>query len=328
MRGAPTHEWLPTSRHSLVTSLSLGLAVVTASIPRFASAQTNDAEATAEALFRDGREAMRKHEYLRACDRFRQSDAMDPSPGTRLNWALCSEEIGQLAQALEHARWALDHLGVDDDRRPIAAREIAELEQRVSHLTLHLSPDSGPLARLYLDDEPVALQEVDQARPVNPGKHVVFVEEPGRPTARFVITLREGEAISQTVGAGSAGNPGYEGDRRATSASRGSSPRGKAGYALAGVVAVSFATTVVMAILAANEHLVVNGHCPAGLCDPQGFAAANRGRTFVRAGALSLGIGAASAVGATVLLWPWSRRDAVTFVPRADGAMISVARTF
>jgi hypothetical protein len=328
MRRAPTHDRLPRSRHSLAVPFALTLVLITPSIPRRASAQTGDTAAAAEALFRDGREAMRKHEYLKACDKFRESDAMDPSPGTRLNWALCSEAIGQLAQALERARWALDHLDSDDDRRPIASRVTVELERRVSRLTLRLSPDSGPLVRVYLDDEPVMLRESDSARAVNPGKHAIFVEEPGRPTARFIVTLHEGEAVAQTVAAGRAWISEHEADRSAMRPSPRVSTGAKAGYALAGVGAAGVVTTVVMAVLAADEHRVVNAHCPEGLCDVQGFDAANRGRAFAGVCALSLGIGAASAVGATILLWPRSRRDAVSVIPRTDGAIFSVGRGF
>jgi hypothetical protein len=314
------------ARHALFCAV--GLAWVIVATEPSARAQANDAQAQAEALFREGREAMRKHEYLRACDKFRQSDAVDPSPGTTLNWALCAEEIGKLAQALEHARWALERLAPDDDRRPIAERVTADLEQRVPRLTLRLSPDTGPLARVYLDDEPIALREGEQTRAVDPGKHVVFVEEPRRPTARFVVTVREGEAVSRTVGAGAAWSS--EGREHPVVGGRRGAPAVRSAfvYALAGVGVVGAATTAVMAVLAANEHRVVDLHCPGGLCDAQGFDAANRGRTFVHVGVLSLGLGVTSAAGAAILQWSWSRRDAVSFVPRPDGGAISVVRKF
>src|SRR5579859_4037675 len=94
---------------------------------------------------------MRRQSYAEACDDFRESDALDSSAGTTLNWALCEERLGHLVEALEHARWALERLGAHDVRYPIASRTLAELERRIARITVRAASVVEATARVYLD---------------------------------------------------------------------------------------------------------------------------------------------------------------------------------
>jgi hypothetical protein len=292
------------------------LALAAALTATSAAAQAGDSVERAEALFREGRDAMRRHQYLEACSKFQQSDGLDPSPGTRLNWALCDEKVGHLAQALTHARWALDRLSPEDDRHPIAARLVADLDQRVARLTVRLAPSVGASAKVYVDGEPLRMQGTDETRTVDPGEHVIFVEEPAHEGGRVVVTLREGEIALRAVSAG----PGWRGrdDRARPVASpppRAPAARRTVGYVLAGSAGIGLVATTVLGVLAVGERNVVARHCPDRVCDAEGFDAANRGRTFVNVGTLALGLSVANAAAAAILLWPRKSAAATSIVP-------------
>ncbi|MFO0567610.1 MAG: hypothetical protein U0263_18270 [Polyangiaceae bacterium] len=58
-------------------------------------AQGRDATA-AEALFNAGRDAVKAGDYPTACAKFRESNRLDPAPGTVLNLADCEEHLGHV----------------------------------------------------------------------------------------------------------------------------------------------------------------------------------------------------------------------------------------
>src|SRR3954468_3549725 len=55
--------------------------------------------ATAEALFRQGRQLMSEGKTAEACEKFGASERMDPSSGTLLNLADCDAKSGKSASA-------------------------------------------------------------------------------------------------------------------------------------------------------------------------------------------------------------------------------------
>jgi hypothetical protein len=246
---------------------------------------------------------MRRQSYAEACDDFRKSDALDPSAGTNLNWALCEEPLGHLVEALEHARSALDRLRVDDVRYPIASRTVAELEKRVARITVRATSGAEVTAQVYLDGVLLSSLANDQTRTVNPGLHEIRVEAPGRQTTSLRVNVGEGEAVSQSVLAGS---PPPASSAQpvlvpVTSKPRASSARA-AGHVLEALALADVVAAAVFAGLALSERAVVENHCPAKRCDETGFEAGERARTFVNTATLTFTFGVAGAVGAGVLL--------------------------
>ena len=314
---------------SRLRSLSRAIAVALAAsgTPGLARAQTGDSVARAESLFREGRDAMRRHSYVEACDRFRESDSLDPSPGTRLNWAVCDKEVTHLVQALKHVRWALAHLGADDVRRPIASQLAAELERRLPRLTVRLAQPAGLDAKVYLDGEPLPMQGAEQTRAVDPGAHVILVEEPAHDTTNVVVSVEEGENAVRTVSAGTGQRDDDARPRSLPPPTRRSAAR-PVGYVLGASALANFAAAAVLGGLGLAEHGVVEQHCPAKQCDQVGFDAGQRARGFVNAGTLTFTLGVAGAIGAAVVLWPHKATTTASIVPLSGGAGFALGSAF
>jgi len=304
---------------------ALAIALVAAAAP--VRAQTGDSVAQAEGLFREGRDAMRGHRFAEACDKFRESDALDPSPGTRLNWALCDEQVGHLVQALEHARRALDRVSADDVRRPIAVQLAAKLEKRVARLTVRLASPPALDARVYLDGEALPMQGSEQTRAVDPGSHVIVVDEPAHETAHLVVSVGEGANTVSSVSAG----PALRDDGARSRAAVPSRTPGLArpvGYVFGISALASLGAAAILGGLALGERGIVERDCPAKQCDPEGFDAGQRARTFANASALAFTFGVACGTGATILLRTHKPTATASLVPLLGGAAFSLRAGF
>src|SRR3954468_9573036 len=80
---------------------------------------------TAESLFRQGLESMKRNQFKEACDAFAGSNEADPSPGTQINLALCNEKQGKIATAWS---WYRTAAGLADQRNQKERADLARAE--------------------------------------------------------------------------------------------------------------------------------------------------------------------------------------------------------
>jgi hypothetical protein len=148
-----------------------------------ASAETSPAnQALAQSLFDRGRELMAAKKYAEACEKFAESEKLEPSVGTELNLGLCYESQGKNAAAWAAYRAASARARRDGRRdREQAARDRATaLEPRLSRVTLALAPSADlPGLEVRLDGTLLGRATWDVAAPIDPGPHVVEVRAPG-----------------------------------------------------------------------------------------------------------------------------------------------------
>src|SRR5687768_2981870 len=74
----------------LLRALCLGVAIAISAAS--AGAEPRDA-AAAEALFRQGRQAADAGDHAKACEKFKESNRLDPALGTVFNIADCEEKL-------------------------------------------------------------------------------------------------------------------------------------------------------------------------------------------------------------------------------------------
>jgi hypothetical protein len=248
----------------------LGSAIVAVVLSASAPARARDAVA-AEALFDEGRAAAAQGDYVRACDKFAESQRLDPAAGTVLNLADCSERLGRVATAWQLYREAAEILATKDATRAAFARKRAvALEPRLSQLVVVLEP-GAPGAHVTRDGVELGEGSLGAALPLDPGDHEVVVRLAGRADARFRVRVDEGATKTVRVAVG----PAVE----AAPAGTLGAPR-VVGIALLGLSAGAIAAGAVTGAMTLHRKSLVDEHCHAGLCDPSGVDAAAEGRTL------------------------------------------------
>src|SRR5260221_2133416 len=162
-------------------------------------ARAQDTEATATALFDDGRKLMAQHGYAEACPKLAQSERLAPSGGTLINLAECYEHTGLTASAW--AAWkdaaARANGGGKASAERNALARAAAIEPTLSKLTITVATDSDVTGlQVKRDGVPVGHSEFGAALPVDPGTHVVEAIAPKKKpwSAKVDVAPRQTDA--------------------------------------------------------------------------------------------------------------------------------------
>ena len=266
--------------------------------PRPASAQE---PSIAEALFRAGRQAMKVSDYETACAKFRESNRLDPSPGTVLNLGECEEKLGHLAAAWELYQRVVHALPPSDDRQRIARADADALESRVSRVVLVASKSAPPDMEILNGPVRLTASSLTVPIPVDPGQHELTVSAPGYSPRVYRMTLAPGELRSLVVAPG----PRIA-DPAAVRARRERALKWTWGVTSLGIAGSTFAVAGVSTVIVLRKKAIVDDpqHCDATRsCDTAGVDAGHTGRAFSLVATVSTGVGlAALATGAYLLL--------------------------
>lgn len=163
----------------------LGLLVLLAS----SAPAWSEPDGNADALFKKAKAAMAAGKTAEACALFDQSQQLDPSVSTLLNQANCREKNGQLGTAWELFDQARTQTSSSTDPnekklKQVATDRIAQLEPRLSRLTLHLAA-GAKIAGLAItrNDTPVSADSWERPIPVDGGDYTITATAPGRKPA-------------------------------------------------------------------------------------------------------------------------------------------------
>jgi hypothetical protein len=138
-----------------------------------------DEEATARALFSEGRRLAAAGDYAAACPKFEDSYRLDPGIGTNFNLADCFEHIGRTASAW--ARFldvaAATRAAGQGEREKVARARAEALEPRLARLIIVVSQPVDGLA-IRRDGTSVGEASWGVAVPIDPGTHLVEASAP------------------------------------------------------------------------------------------------------------------------------------------------------
>ncbi|RYZ17464.1 MAG: hypothetical protein EOO70_01835, partial [Myxococcaceae bacterium] len=138
-------------------------------------AQSSPDKAKADKLFREGREALKASQYAQACSLFAESQRLDPTAGTLINLADCSEKLGDLLSARGHLQAALGRLKPTDERVAVVQKRLAAIEELLPRLVVKLPADAPSNARLELDGREVPPEQAAQPTILPAGLHEIVV---------------------------------------------------------------------------------------------------------------------------------------------------------
>ena len=264
-----------------------------------ALAQGRDAT-TAEALFNEGRDAAKAGDFPRACAKFRESNRVDPAPGTVFNLADCEEKLGHVATAWTLFREVTQRVPASDERHGIATERAKALEPKLPKLTVSLAPGSPAGARVLRDGVELGAAALETALPVDPGPHTLVVEAPGHQKATRQISLREGQTERVVLGVGPRSRTG--GGAHGTAPSPTSSKR-TWGWVLSGVGAAGLSVGTITGLMVLGEKRRVDDNCdPDKRCNQTGMDAVDTGRTLGTVSGASFIVGGLALAGGVYLL--------------------------
>jgi tetratricopeptide (TPR) repeat protein len=165
-----------------------------------ARAQTGEAKAMAEALFREGKRLLDKGKIPEACEKLASSYKIDEALGTLLNLASCHEKQGRWATAWGEFNEALmiAKKAGQAPRQKFCKERIAAIEPKLSRLAVQVE-QAAAVEGLEVTIDRVALARGAWGTliPVDPGDHLIEASAPGR--EKWQTTVKLGETASQTV---------------------------------------------------------------------------------------------------------------------------------
>ena len=145
--------------------------------------------AEAEALFSDGDALMKQGKLAQACDAFEASNRLETRAGTLIRLGECREQNHQLASAWSAYKDALTRVK-DPNKKAIATKKVAQLEPKLSYLTVLVSDESrvDGLA-LTRNGQPLDPALWNRAVPINGGEYVIGGRAPGHEEWRTTATV-------------------------------------------------------------------------------------------------------------------------------------------
>ncbi len=303
---------------ALVFALQTGLLVRTA---RAADASAENG-ALASALFEEGRKLMEQGRVPEACQKFEESERLDPGGGTLLNLAACHEREGRTASAWTEFGEALAQARRDgrEDRARVALQRIAALEPKLPRVTITVpaASDQADL-EVTLDGTPVRRPAWGLGVPVDAGDHTVEAKAPGAAAWRTTLTVHaSGESQNVAIPALEALPPLGPGivatapePQPTTSAPLVSEAPHAPGVPLWRDATMVASATVGVAGLALGSYFGLHaialnrdagGECPAGRCTNGAATTSDRATSSADASTVAFGVGAAGVVAAVVML--------------------------
>lgn len=179
---------------------SLTVLVALARAPA-AFAQTAEDQASARALFDEGRELMKTGHYEDACPKLDAASKLYPGSGVLLNLGDCYEHVGRTASAwneFAEAASAAARAGRSADQAE-AERRKAAVEPKVSRIAVRVKSDAAGLV-VKRDGTALDPAAYGDAVPVDPGKHEITAEAPGREPWSGQVDLEElGKTVTVEV---------------------------------------------------------------------------------------------------------------------------------
>jgi hypothetical protein len=300
--------------------------LVLAAVPCRAFAQ--DTEATATALFDQGRRLMAEHHYAEACPKLAESQRLAPSGGTLINLAECYEHTGQTASAWaawQGAAARANAAGKASAEKSALARAAA-LEPLLGKLTIVLGSGADvPELVVKRDGVPVGQGELGSALPVDPGTHTIEAAAPRKKPVTVTVTVAARQTdVRVTVALEDDATASQPQASTATTvsatvaptgnASTGESPPSKNGswgaqkiagvtIGAAGVVGLAVGAAFGLSAKSKNDEALQSTNCRTStLCDQTGLSLTSDAKSSATASTIAFVAGGV-AVAAGAVLW-------------------------
>jgi hypothetical protein len=288
---------------------SLG-ALLTVAAPSIARADDASARNLAEQMFTEGRTLMGEGKFDEACPKLAESQRLDPGGGTILNLAVCHQGQGRFASAWSEFREAIDFARTDGrrDREQLALEHLAEVEPKVSHLTLSIDPKAEVSGlTIKLDGQSLGRPAWSSPLPVDPGAHDVTASAPGKLDRQLtvqVVGVADTKAVS-ILALEDAPPPSIAGSDPSPEPTFSDHSTGKrvAGFVVGGVGVAALAVGTVFGVEALQKRHESDASCSGDTCRTQSGVDLNHdAQRFANIANVGIGVGIVGLVVGTYLV--------------------------
>lgn len=185
-------------RRSSLAALGIGALMLLA---RPAAAQKSEADK----LFDEGAALMKQNRYTEACQKFAESNKLDPEIGGLLWLADCYSRNGQIASSYKTYKDAQKMAIERHDKKQrdkVAQKHIDELEPRLTKLTVLVPQDQRPEGLVVTrNGEKLSPSDFGLAVPVDPGSYTITATAPHYDKWEQKVDANgEGQTAQVTVG--------------------------------------------------------------------------------------------------------------------------------
>lgn len=282
-------------------ALILGLCLLTS----VAHGQTDRERSVARTTAKSGIQAFQEERYSDAVDLLEKAESIVHAPTHLLFIARSRVHLGRLVEAQE-AYFKVINETLPANAPPAffraqdeARTEVKQLEGRIARLTLTVTGVSAEALSITVDGTPFPSIALGVPTSMNPGKHLLVVQAPGKKSQEISVALEEGQQKSLDVTLiDSQATPVAE-SASATVESGTEQPgvtRHRWGYGLAatGVVSLGVGTALgIIALGASDKALEDSSLCPNNACTPEGDKYISSAKTKAMIANISIGVGAA-----------------------------------
>lgn len=250
------------------------------------------ASESGEALFREGREKLRRGHAQVACALFQRSIEVDGErSGPLVNLAMCDAQSGRHAAALEKLSRARAAMREGDPRLPLLATLHRDYSDHVAAVVL--SKGSGS-AGITADRDGIPIDLSQTVVHWDAGTYLVRIRKTGHADRLERVTVREREHLTLELSPGEPWPPPPPKEKPVeTRVTPEPKKQGVGGWVLAGGGIMSLAASAATGLVALDRASTFREHCDArGACDPEGLTAARDGKTMVLLSSVLFGVGA------------------------------------
>lgn len=173
----------------------VALLALLAIVPGQASAQTPDELEQARRAFTEGEAAEARGDCAIAIERYAAVVAVKETAAVRLRIGRCLERLGRVRDALAAYDRARELARADAQALEVATQVATDLRERIPSVEVRVGKEVAG-AVVTLDGEPMPAGA--GARKIDPGRHEVIVEAPGRKrfTMSFEVALGDRKVIT------------------------------------------------------------------------------------------------------------------------------------
>ena len=165
-------------------------------LPALAKPSKADIAAARKAVA-EGKRAERKKDWEAAREAYERATEFKESAAIRIRLARAEDKVGNLIEAAENLRVALEHKKINWAQKRTAKKRLKDLEKRIPTISLELP--EGFDGDVFVDDEEIEADARAQPIAVNPGTVKVRATAEGFEEYSESFELKEAETLPVTI---------------------------------------------------------------------------------------------------------------------------------